>query len=65
MDAKSVKPGQCYRLIDGMIVRVVSINGDVARCDTYSDPGKKWIQMFAAVPASVLREPCENPQGVA
>lgn len=62
MNETEIRPGQCYRLINGHIVRVISINEGIARCDTYRPAEKKWVQTYAPIPSSVFKEPCSDPK---
>jgi hypothetical protein len=56
-----IKPGECYRLVNGQVIRVVSVVGSHIRYDIYDHVAQKWFEYPSVVPCSAAKEPADDP----
>lgn len=61
MEIKDIKPGQCYKLVTGRVIRVKSIEKGIAHGDMYHHTERKWINANIATPTPLFKEPCDEP----
>jgi uncharacterized protein (UPF0179 family) len=61
MKRDDVKVKKCYRLGSGQIVRIMSIQNELVRCDMFDETERKWVQLASALPITTLKEPCPEP----
>ena len=64
MELAEITPGTCYRLVNGQIVRVISVSDISARCDIFDEAQKKWVQLFNPLPLVALKEQTDDPNNV-
>ena len=61
VDSNDIKRDQCYRLGTGQIIRVITINPPMLRCDVFDPELSKWVQLHSPLPTSMLKESCSDP----
>jgi hypothetical protein len=61
MKAEEIKPGKCYRLVNGQVIRVETVDGSQIRYDIYDHVAQKWFEFPSVVPCAAAKEPAEDP----
>ena len=62
MDPREIQPTLCYRLDNGQVIRITSVNSAQVSYDVFDKRQQVWIQSYNPVPVSMTAKEIEAVQ---